>query len=531
MRFRKQTGEKKAGLWLGAGLVIICGAVLLFFVWSLNKNQVTEELQFFMQQTCGNLNGKLEYLNDIVYALRDHETFLEGLKASGEFLDTEEAEDSFASAVDIGRLGNNANGSLPIVEAVWVFADPSHYVHTFYYTMSDTEIRQKDRNAEEALARFASSGKQDFYYDTDEAGSIYLLKLLYDEDMREAGTVVFEMKEKMLELLMAGTSAYPDSFWAVYDGDGRLLADSGTDLSGETMALKNAFRYDVYDGEIRGEACAVYTKELPMNLWVTAAIPGTRVTGMLFRTAGLYLLLIAAVTAALAVFVRYLLTQVYQKQYMLRKLELQYVQTQMNPHFMYNVLGTVAIEARLEGNEEVFRKLHSFTELLRSKILRDRSDKVKISQELEYVRYYLYLQNSRFGERIQYEIRVEDEKLQDCLVPKLCLQLIVENAVVHGLEPKLGPGKVTVRIYEPEKDVIYLDTIDDGVGFDQDGAVSLPLDFHDSDPSHNHVGLNNVYQLLLLIYGPKYGLSIFSGRGKGTTVRMTVPREKGRQEV
>lgn len=214
-----------------------------------------------------------------------------------------------------------------------------------------------------------------------------------------------------------------------------------------------------------------------MNLMITLAVPKTEVLGMLYQAAKVYILLIVVTMTVLAIFVRYLLTQVYQKQYTLKEMELKYVQTQMNPHFMYNVMNSIAIEARLDGNEEVFRKLHSFTELIRAKIFRGNSDKVKIGQELEYIRYYLYLQNSRFGDRIQYEIQVENEVLLDCMVPKLCLQLIVENAVVHGLEPKIGEGKVTVRIYQSGENEICLDTLDDGVGFGKEGEISLPLIF------------------------------------------------------
>ena len=86
--------------------------------------------------------------------------------------------------------------------------------------------------------------------------------------------------------------------------------------------------------------------------------------------------------------------------------------------------------------------ISSFSQLIQAKIYRDTSEKVKICQELEYVNYYLYLQNYRYGERLQYEINIQDERLTDYYIPKLCIQLIVENAVVHGIEPNIGKGLV-----------------------------------------------------------------------------------------
>lgn len=516
--------------WLGIIIVIICGFGMLLFVWNLSGRQVTKEVDFFLEQTSENLDGKLEYLDSVIYALRDNTAFMDGLKNQTAYLETAEAEQSFQETVDVGKMSNNV-GSIPIVEAVWLFQGHEQNVHTFYYALSDTEIQKSDKNAAEVLERYIESGKMDFYYDVDEEGNIYLVKLLYDEAMKVRGTVIYQMRKEMLETLLWSMKEYKEGIWCIYDRQGERIADLGGNLSSEELLdLKKRFEYGAYDGKIQDKTCVIYTKELPMNLMITLAVPKTEVLGMLYQAAKVYILLIVVTMTVLAIFVRYLLTQVYQKQYTLKEMELKYVQTQMNPHFMYNVMNSIAIEARLDGNEEVFRKLHSFTELIRAKIFRGNSDKVKIGQELEYIRYYLYLQNSRFGDRIQYEIQVENEVLLDCMVPKLCLQLIVENAVVHGLEPKIGEGKVTVRIYQSGENEICLDTLDDGVGFGKEGEISLPLIFEKENDAHNHVGLNNVYRLLRLIYGERYGLSIVSYKEKGTMVRMRIPYEMGKRE-
>ena len=208
---------------------------------------------------------------------------------------------------------------------------------------------------------------------------------------------------------------------------------------------------------------------------------------------------------------------------------MKFLQTQMNPHFMFNVLNTIALQAQLDGNQEVYRMISSFSQLIQAKIYRDKSEKVKICQELEYVNYYLYLQNYRYGDRLQYEIHIQDKKLTDYYIPKLCIQLIVENAVVHGIEPKIGKGLVRVDIYE-DKETLCIDTEDNGVGFEQSGEILLPLEPRTGDKSHNHVGLNNVHHIIRLMYGENYGIRVFSTPGKGSKICIRIPFDDGKQE-
>lgn len=513
-------------LWMSIVLVVLFGCGMLFFVWVQNENTITKELRFFMQQTCDNLQSRLDYLNKIVYDLRDNQIIMSELENEDGFTENGSAGEAFRSAVNIGEINNNAGGSRPIVEAVWLFDAKADFVRSFYYALSETEMDQKDAAAVQVLNSFMRSNSVDFYYEVKENGSIYLVKLLYNDDMKTAGILVFEMKRQMLELLMENTEDYQKSVWMIYDEQTNKIASSGMAIPHEQIeALRTAFQYDAYEGKIESEIYFIYTAQLPMNLMATIAVPKRQIIVMLYDAVKLYLILIVAAIVLLAIFVRYLLTQVYEKQYTLREMELKYVREQMNPHFMYNVLSSIAIQAKLDGDVQVSQMLHSFIQLTKARIDRGDSDKVKIRQELEYIRYYLYLQNCRFGDRICYDIQVEDESLLECLVPKLCLQLIVENAVVHGLEPKIGKGKVTVRIYCHGEQEIWLDTIDDGVGFPQDGDIVLPLSFEKKDEEHNHVGLNNVYQFIRLIYGENYGLTIVSTKGCGTTVHMRIPYE------
>ncbi|MBO7174833.1 MAG: histidine kinase, partial [Spirochaetaceae bacterium] len=176
----------------------------------------------------------------------------------------------------------------------------------------------------------------------------------------------------------------------------------------------------------------------------------------------------------------------------------------------------------------------AFSRLVQASIYRKDKELVSLRQELEYVEFYLYLQCTRYDGSLSYKITLEDDSLMDCQVPKLCLQFIVENAVVHGLEPKSGGGTVEVLVSQ-RQGLLEMQVKDNGMGFGStagaeglEGAIPLPLNLpsHQDQATHRHngVGINNLHQLIKLLYGQEYGISIFSEAGKGTTVTILIPQ-------
>ena len=109
-------------------------------------------------------------------------------------------------------------------------------------------------------------------------------------------------------------------------------------------------------------------------------------------------------------------------------------------------------------------------------------------------------------------------------------RLIVENAVVHGIEPKIENGLVTVSIYE-ENGCICIDTEDDGIGFETEGEILLPLETKGFDKNHNQVGLNNANHIIRLMYGEPYGIRVFSNPGKGSKICIRIPFDDGKEDV
>lgn len=225
--------------------------------------------------------------------------------------------------------------------------------------------------------------------------------------------------------------------------------------------------------------------------------------------------------------INYLINEVYKKQLLVKEAQLRALQAQINPHFLLNTLMCIAMKSKECGSEPIYNMTISLCKLLKSNIFTNSiSDKVTIAEELENVKIYLYLQNQRFEDKIRYNVYLENEMLNECLLPSLCLQPVVENSVVHGFESKDGPYNLSIYITSKD-DSVYIVVEDDGVGFDVDSQKYRQPDDNTSDGGpHGSVGISNTDQRIKLLYGEVYGLSVESRRGVGTKVTIHIPIDK-----
>ena len=189
--------------------------------------------------------------------------------------------------------------------------------------------------------------------------------------------------------------------------------------------------------------------------------------------------------------------------------------SQINPHFLYNTLGTIKSAAKLEGVESIVTIVTGLGKLLRSTI-ESEEEFVSLGESLNLVESYLAIQRIRFGEKLSTEIIVPDE-LKPYLIPKLIIQPIVENGIIHGLEPKLGNGKILIDVNSDDHD-IQIQVTDDGVGF-RDPWSS------DSGDGKSGIGLQNINKRLIIYYGDKYALQVNNLQEGGTSVVVRIPKK------
>lgn len=216
-----------------------------------------------------------------------------------------------------------------------------------------------------------------------------------------------------------------------------------------------------------------------------------------------------------------------QRQRELNETQIRMLQAQLNPHFLYNTLDTVKWMGITENVPEVSQIATSLAALLRAGISDDRI--ITLERELELVNRYLDVQAIRFADRFVCEIDVPDD-LQWCRIPKLVLQPIVENAVVHGVAGREdGYIKVTARRGETDETLV-IEVTDNGSGMDEATLSALQ---QGTRLQGGHLGLYNVAEILRLYYGEQYGLQVTSAPGRGSRVRMTLPfvREESRENT
>jgi two-component system sensor histidine kinase YesM len=195
------------------------------------------------------------------------------------------------------------------------------------------------------------------------------------------------------------------------------------------------------------------------------------------------------------------------------------LQEKINPHFVFNVLEMINSFAKLNNDHQVSEIVCKFARVLRGSI--DRTHKFcLLREEIDYIENYLSIYKEMYQDKIVVNYEV-DIKLAACRVPTFILQPIIENSIVHGIEPKIAAGIITIKSLVRDGKLI-LSVTDDGIGIPEEKLKQL-LAGGENPASRKRVGISNVRERIKLLYGPEYGLEIFSASGKFTRVEITLP--------
>ena len=213
----------------------------------------------------------------------------------------------------------------------------------------------------------------------------------------------------------------------------------------------------------------------------------------------------------------------------LNKRQAQYLalQNQINPHFLYNTMDGIRSEALIAGLDNVADMTESLATFFRYTIS-NVENLVTVEQELDNCRNYFKIQQYRFGDRLRLKILSEDNCLL-YLLPKLTLQPILENSIIHGTEMKLGAGSTTIRIKRTDLRLL-IEVEDDGVGMDEETLEELNRKLNSgmeslsqAQKSSGGIALVNVNNRIRLLFGQEYGIHVYSVKNVGTTVAVSLP--------
>lgn len=568
-------------------LISACAAVLYVFFSFFIRN-TREDIEYVLNSTSQQFQSHMQFIEDGAVSIR-HNMMLDAFFEAGESgtgYDRTVAEPQLSYSMELFSDRNMIDRKMPFVTSVYLFNNAGDCIYEHYYastlaveTKEEARYLNKQRQFRQSQDRFAC---------VSDDKSINLLFRIYDDDMREKGICIAEISRKAINALLGEVSSYSGCTWMVLFGDERVIAFQGrwgeieqligfeNVWSGEraleehnVIGCADICGFDIRTVISVGEENIFSVLKsivliFALGLIVVLALTVFVAFGASYRFTRPVTRMIENIQAfgkpdfdirmedssiqefhdigtvfnEMADRIKYLIMQVYEKQLLATQSQVKYLQAQINPHFQFNILAMLSLKAKMAGNEEVYEGLKAFSKLMQGKIFREKEIKIKVCEELEIVRFYLYLQKSRYQDKVCYEIEVQDDYINQDLIPRLLIEPLVENAVSHGLEPKRENGMIKVLLYEePGKDeksmMLHICVEDDGVGFDVEEMAEQGVEkgLRGGKTEHTHTGLENTKRMLTILYGNRHEFRISGGIGRGTKVEIVIPAERSGYDV
>lgn len=548
-------------------LLSVCAAVFyVFFSFFFQKTQ--EDIEYVLRYTSQQYEAHMQFIEDSVIAIR-HNTVLDDFFQKEEY-DLEEIEPQLSYSMELFSERNMVERQLPFVTGIYLFNNGNECIYEHYYATTLAAGREQKRKYENMQQEFKSTSDQ--YACLSDKDELNIFFRIYDENMREKGIGIVQISQSAVAKVLETVQLYHNGGWAVLDKNDQLLASEGA----QELVKKLQTSENSWNGtkDLAGTKVIGYGNLCGFGVRTVISVGYGNIFSILKPTlfivlVGLIVVLGIAFLVSYAISyrftkpvtrmiqsiqafgkpdlnarmedssiqefhdmgivfnemadrIKYLITQVYEKEIVAARSQVKYLQSQINPHFQFNILAMLSLKAKMAGNEEVYDGLNAFSRLMQGKIFREKEIKIKVKEELEIVQFYLYLQKSRYQDKLSYEVKLEDEKIGEDLIPRLLIEPLVENAVSHGLEPKRGKGNLQVLLYERE--MLYIWVKDDGVGVCRNQTKA---EENKEKTPHTHVGWENTKKMLRILYGDYYKFQVWSEPGKGTEIEIAVPIERG----
>ncbi|TFE25420.1 sensor histidine kinase [Cohnella luojiensis] len=203
-----------------------------------------------------------------------------------------------------------------------------------------------------------------------------------------------------------------------------------------------------------------------------------------------------------------------------RQAQLNALQSQINPHFLFNALETIRMRSVVKNETETAKIIHNMAKIFRTSLTWSK-DRVTVSEEMEFIVCFLEIQKYRFEDRLNYHLNI-DPSARTCVIPKMMFLPFVENASIHGIEPLKSGGRIDVRI-EREADELVFAIRDNGIGMDEEKVNRFYGYLESEEEIGERIGVQNVIYRLKLIYGNRFQLLIESAPMEGTFIKLRIP--------
>lgn len=550
-------------VWTSIMTMLLVGGGLSVIIFQWSSIALREDMDFYMESEEKQFTNHLLFWEKSVIYLSENENMNYFFRTGS----TEGIEKVMKQGINLFSNQNMVSDTFPIVSDYYVFSKNMEYKGIHFYPETQSADNIKNTRIIDGIKRYRDQDKMFYYRKNGQEIECYFS--VYDDDMERMGYCVAIFDMENINKIFSKLEKYQTYYWSIQTNDGTeiggtglngILKDELINLDGEIKKDHKKYLYkknqdsfglstyiiipksklylDIRPGFQLAWAIAV---SMFIAVVVSALYYSRRVTYPLQRIVKkieqvgtgdfetklenyniLEFQQISDSFNEMTVRIETLIKEVYETQLLVKEARLQYLQAQINPHFMFNVLTMIAIKVKKHRDEELYQTVTSFAGLMRGKLFRRNEVEIKLKEEMEIAGFYLYLQSERFKDIITYNIEWESDEIKECYVPRLCIEPIVENAVIHGLEPKGTEGRIRVAIREASEDSINIVVEDDGVGFNVNEMDDR------KDNKNPRVGVMNIQRLIRNLYGDKYGVLFQSEIGKGTIVTVCLPMRKDR---
>ena len=578
---KKYTLRKEmTSLMLRTSAFTLLSAVLailyVFFSFFFQKTQ--EDIEYVLKSTTQQYQSHMQFIADGAISIR-HNILLDDFFENNGF-DRKVVEEQLSYSMELFADRNRVNQQLPFVTSLYLFNNNDQCINEHYYATT-LAFEMEEENKYRSMQRwFKADGNR--YASVTDGENLNVLFRIYDDEMEEKGIGIAQISLEAIDAVFENVNNYKAGSWMLLSGNDFLLfpeekAERMYKLS-KTEAVWSGRRNiggekvigyaDVCGFDIRlittADQSNIFSILRPtliiflIGLGIVLALTFIVAYGVSYRFTKPVTKMISSIQAfgkqelnariedssiqefhdigtvfnEMADRIEYLITEVYEKQLIATQSKVKYLQSQINPHFQFNILAMLSLKAKMAGNEELYQSLNAFSKLMQGKIFREKEIKIKVKEELDIVKFYLLLQKERYQEKLSYDIYVEDDRIYEDMIPRLLIEPLVENAVSHGLEPKKEKGSIVVRLYEEftEKEnrssMLHICVEDNGVGM---GEKEIGVNTQDEPykVEHTHTGFENAKRMLQILYGDNYEFKIWSEKGKGTKIEIIIPVERG----
>lgn len=546
---------------------VLCSFILIGHLVSQQLQKTAEETaSFYIEQYAKETNLTLETLKNCVqYLIIDHNTQdIMGSSEAPSQMERLKTEEGLGKALMLGRFPDSST-----VTGIYLVKNNMQYLSVIrngafrgtFQRILDISKSCGDYNSARDL--YLSGEYPDYCY--------FIVDYIDLGTMKPLGKIIVEIDPTRLLDISGITPIYNGAAVVLRDTSGEIIAQSSnTDLTGASLPLGSGYT------TIKEETFYHDSKVLsPNNIQLDLLIPKKEILNAIsdtLRFSILFTCTILLLTLFFGSLILYLLfkpfkqmlknldsvaegnlsvrmaptpywetsqmadtfngmanrlealfEEVYLKGMLLHDAEFRLLESQIRPHFIFNVLELINMRCMEAREHDICKIVVNLADLLRANITHKHQQTITMENELNYVRYYLELQKERFLDKLDYSIDLADTDILKCYLPKLTIQPLVENSIVHGLENKREGGYVKISIWE-EDSGFCVRVLDNGIGF-----VAADLDLEtakekESDSSsYHHIALYNINRRIQLLYGSEYGLKVDSAPGQGTSILLTIP--------